>query len=191
MLRFLILLLIIYSCNPHYNQDMNQPGSPSAKELKYKLGDCLSFKAGDTSYGCVVVCDFSKDEAGIWYGVFYSNYNGTVRPTTSDIKNGKVMGRKVHSSSNEQGFIKGLDGDFLNESLFSDAGNFTFIGNVQLKDKIYLASEGAIDSMSFLRMEFADKIKIRLKAPDHYTEHLTKINDFHPEEYFMASEFVE
>jgi len=160
------------------------------RDLKYKLGDCLYFKANDTTYGCVVVCDFSKDSAGIWYAAFYSGYDSVVIPTLSSIKTGKVMGRKVESGIDPKGYTRYLDGDLIHDSIFTNSKNFTLLGNMPLKDGIELGSYGIMTSMSDVKVSFKQRIEFRLKVPDHYTEHLKKLDNFHPEQYFRMSEFI-
>lgn len=186
----IILTFILSACDFNTSQSNNQSDYPSPEELKYKLGDCLYFKTSDTTYGCVVVCDFSKDAGGIWYGVFYSGYDSTAPPTLTAIKMGKVMGRKVQSGLDVEGYKKYVDGDFIHDSLFTNPRNFTEIGNIHIKRETELGSHGAITSMLYLRISFKRRVEVRLKPPDHYSEHLTKLDKFHPEEYFSMSDFI-
>lgn len=148
MTRFIIVIaFLLCACNYNSNHAKTGEGRPSPGELKYAIGDCLSFKVSDSTYGSVVVCDFSKDAGGIWYGVFYSGYESTEIPTIQSIKEGKVMGRKVESSIDEKGYEACLDGDFISDSVFTDPGYFTLIGNLELKRDIHLGSHGAVTSM--------------------------------------------
>lgn len=98
------------------------------------------------------------------------------------------MGRKVESTIDRAGYKTCLDGDFIIATLFTNTSLFIPIGNIELK-KIDLGSHGAINSMESLRSSFQRGKYFRQKAPDHYREHLRKLDKFHPEEYFKMSDF--
>ena len=190
MMRLIIILIVFVSaCN--YNCGSSNSGAelPSADELKYKIGDCLYFNTSDSTYGCLVVCDFSKEVGGIWYGTFYTGYDSPKIPTLQSIKEEKVMGRKVESSIDKAGFITALDGDFIIDTLFTNTNFFKLLGNINLRP-IDLGSHGAITSMSVLKLLFQQRKQIRLKPPDHYSEHINKLDKFHPEEYFEMKDFI-
>lgn len=191
MTRIIIIFtLLLSACNEHSTNTGSQFGYAFSKELKYKIGDCLYFKSSDSTYGCVVVCDFSKDEGGIWYGAFYSAYDSTLIPTIQSIGEGKVMGRKVQSFLNTKGYEECLDGDFIIDTLFTNTSLFTPIGNIELKGDIHLGSNGAATTLADLRRSFHRGREFRMKPPDNYKDHLTKLDNFHPEEYFEMKDFA-
>jgi hypothetical protein len=183
-----IIFSLLLSCNDYGRDNSSEHLYPSKDELKYKRGDCFAFKASDSTYGCVVVFDFSKDEGGIWYGTFFSSYDSPNMPTIADVRAGRVMGRKIASSLDKEGYTTCLDGEYIIDSLFLDKTKFNLIGNINLKNIDY-GSRAAIANMTNLRMSFHQAKQDRLKEPDHYSQSLTKINDFHPEEYFEMKDF--
>lgn len=190
MIRLTIILFVFTSaCNFSCGSSESGAEHPPADLLKYRIGDCLYFKSSDTTYGCLVVCDFSQDVAGIWYGAFYTGYDSAEIPTLQSIREGKVMGRKVESAIDTAGFRKALDGDFIIDTLFTNTDGFKLLGNISLRP-IQLWSRGSMTSMPVLQSLFHQKKQIRLKPPDHYSEYINKLEKFHPEEYFEMKDFI-
>lgn len=160
-------------------------GDPS--ELKFKKGDCLEFKIDSLTYGVGVVFDFSKDEGGIWYGLLLTDYESGNKPTIAAVLNGRFLGRKIHSSLNDNRFEIGIDTEYILDSLLT--GDFSLVGNLPLNDKVKLGSQWA--DMEGLIQTLKNGKERRLRPPDDYRGHLSKSNNFRPDEYFDVKEFVE
>lgn len=158
-------------------------------ELKFKKGDCLEFEIDSLTYGVGVVFDFSKDEGGIWYGLLLTDYESGNKPTIDAVLNGRFLGRKIHSSLNDNGFEIGIDTEYILDSLLT--GNFSLVGNLPLNDQVKLGSQGATSDMEGLIQTMKNGKERRLRPPDDYREHLSKSNNFRPDEYFDVKEFVE
>ena len=189
-MKHIVVIIVSLICACREQSDVKENEYPSSYELKYKTGDCLYFMASDSTYGCVVVADYLKDEAGIWYGTFYTGYEARAIPTLTDVKKGKVMGRKVASAIDELGYRSCLDGDFIHDSIFTDTNYFTLIGNIRFKGNTNPGGYGAITSMENLRVSFQKAKEFRKRPPDHYSNYLSSSGNFHPEEYFRMSDFI-
>jgi hypothetical protein len=190
MIRFkIIAILLLFACNSGSGNRVFEAGISSDDELQLDIGDCLYFKSSDSTYGCVIVCDLDKENGRIWYGAFYTGYNSREIPTLELVKEGKVMGRKVHSSLDKNGYRKCLDGDFLIDSLITNVEYFALIGNIPLK-RVELGSHGALTSMDILQSTFGRRVERRINPPDHFTGHMTKLDKFRPEEYFEMRDFI-
>lgn len=166
----------------HTNKNIN----PS--ELKFKKGDCLKFNIDSFTYGAGVIIDFSKDEAGIWYGLVLTDYESAEKPTKESIFSKRVFGRKVESSLNTKGYETTLDAEFICDSLL--ANNFTFIGNIPLTENIIIGSHGAVCQIDRFILSFKNGQQRRTEPPDHYRSHLKKLDKFRPDEYFYLKDFV-
>ncbi len=98
MIRFCVIaILLFFACNSGSGNRAFKAGVTYAGELQLDKGDCLYFRSSDSTYGSVIVCDIDKENGRIWYGTFYTAYNSRNIPTLEYVKEGKVMGRKVHS----------------------------------------------------------------------------------------------
>ncbi|HOZ51287.1 MAG TPA: hypothetical protein PLU17_05490 [Chitinophagaceae bacterium] len=186
----LIIALLLSSCASNTPIDPIYEDYVLPKEAKFKFGDCFYFKADDSMYASVILSNYSNEEDGIWYEIFYSDYYSTDIPKLSDINDGKVMGRKVKSMIDEEGFKRCLDGELIQDKLFTNNDNFKLIGNIKLKGRIFPGSQGMISSMKELRSSYEKGRKIRVNPPDHYNDLMKKMNNFHPEEYFQMSDFI-
>ena len=177
------------SCGSGTTSDYATRPTVDPSELKFKKGDCLEFKIDSLTYGVGIVFDFSKDEGGIWYGLLLTDFESPNRPTIDSIVNGRFLGRKIQSSSNDRGFEIGIDTEYILDSLLIE--NFSPVGNVPLNDKVKLGSQGATSDMNGLIQKLKNGKERRLSPPDDYREHLSKSNNFRPDEYFDIKDFVE
>ncbi|WP_156027049.1 hypothetical protein [Sporocytophaga myxococcoides] len=191
MTKYLLGLwtLFLMSCGSGIPSDYATRSTVDPSELKFKKGDCLEFKIDSLTYGVGVVFDFSKDESGIWYGLLLTNYESRNKPTIDSILNRRFLGRKIQSSLNDKGFEIGIDAEYILDSLLTD--NFSLVGNLSLNDKVKLGSEGASSDMEGLIQKLKNGKERRLSPPDDYREHLTKSDNFRPDEYFDVKDFVE
>jgi hypothetical protein len=181
-------ILLLMSCGSG-TSDYAAPPTVDPSELKFKKGDCLEFRIDSLTYGAGVVFDFSKDEGGIWYGLLLTDYESQDKPTVDSIINGRFLGRKIQSSLNDRGFEIGIDTEYILDSLLTK--NFSLVGNVPLNDKVKLGSQGATADMDGLIQTLKNGKERRLSPPDDYREHLTKLNNFRPDEYFDVKDFIE
>jgi hypothetical protein len=190
MTKYLLGLwtLFLMSCGSGTSDYATRP-TVDPSELKFKKGDCLKFKIDSLTYGAGVVFDFSKDEGGIWYGLLLTDYESKDKPTIDSINNGRFLGRKIQSSLNDRGFEIGIDTEYILDSLLTE--NFSFVGNVPLNDKVKLGSQGATSDMDGLIQKLKNAKERRLSPPDDYREHLSKSNNFRPDEYFNVKDFIE
>ena len=188
---YLALILLLTGC--YSNNEIPKYKPIDINELKFKIGDCVSFKADSINTGAAIVIDYSKDEGGIWYGLCFTDYFDTLAPDFSKISAKKIFGRKIESALNNDGFVIGLDCVFVNDSCFdTNASKFHKIGNFRLKsEKIDIGSHAATNDYSHILDAFYRGLKKRKKAPDHYKAHRTKINDYSPEEFFPLKDFIQ
>jgi len=140
----------------------------------------------------MIVLAHSKDETGIWYGIGFTNYLSNKVPDLSTIRNKKIFGRKIESSIEEDGFSKGLDVVFVDDSLFNDnPSKLKFIGRLNLDPKeVKLGSQQATSDYNDLISAFSYGTEKRLTPPDHYKQHLTKLDSFRPDEYFNLIDYL-
>jgi hypothetical protein len=190
MTKYLLGLwtLFLMSCGSGTSDYAARP-TVDPNELKFKKGDCLKFKIDSLTYGAGVVFDFSKDEGGIWYGLLLTDYESQDKPTIDSIINRRFLGRKIQSSLNDKGFEIGIDTEYIVDSLLTE--NFSLVGNVLLNDKVKLGSQGATSDMDGLVQKLKNGKERRLSPPDDYPEHLSKSNNFRPDEYFDVKDFIE
>lgn len=185
---FGILTLLLIGCGGNTNSDYRTRPTVDPRELIYKKGDCLAFKIDSLTYGAGIVFAFSKDEGGIWYGILLTDYESTDKPTIDSIIDKRFLGRKIQSSLNERGFEIGIDTEYVLDSLLTD--NFTFVGTVSLNDKVRLGAQGATSKIEKLIQKLKNGKERRLTPPDDYRDHLTKLNEFRPDEYFDIKDFL-
>jgi len=182
-----LIFLIFVCCNG--NQNVVIPIDPS--ELSFKKGDCLYFEIDSVFFGSAIVIDFSKDEGGLWYGLCFINYYDTIRPVKANIIDHKLFGRKVQSSQNKEGYIIALDSEFINDScLRMNKSKINVIGHFSLIDELKIGSEGATSDYNKMIASFKYGLDKRKVPPDNYKEHINKLDNFRPEEYFMLKDFI-
>jgi hypothetical protein len=181
--------LFLMSCGNGAPSDYATRPTVAPSELKFKKGDCLEFKIDSSTYGVGVIFDFSKDEGGIWYGLLLTDYESTDKPTIDSIANRRFLGRKIQSSLNNKGFEVGIDAEYILDSLLTD--NFSLVGNLVLNDKVRLGSQGATSAMDELIEKLKNGKERRFIPPDDYREHISKLNNFRPDEYFDVKDFIE
>ncbi len=162
------------------------------KKLLFQKGDCISFMADSINKGVAIVIDYSKDEGGLWYGLCFTDYLDTLTPKLAQIRDNRIFGRKIESSIDKNGFIIGLDLEFVNDSCFKmNSSKFHKIGNFSLiNEKIKNGSYGASNNYSKMLYIFHRGLEKRMTPPDDYREHRTKINNFRPEEYFFLKDYI-
>ncbi len=188
-LFFIALTYFITGCLEKNEQKFSQI---DPKELLFQKGDCISFMADSINKGIAIVIDYSKDEGGLWYGLSFTNYHDTLTPKLSQIRDSRIFERKIESSIDKNGFIIGLDLEFVNDSCFKmSSPKFHKIGNFSLlNEKINNGSYGASNDYSEMLYIFNKGLEKGLTPPDDYREYRTKINNFRPEEYFFLKDFI-
>lgn len=172
------------------NQPKFLPIDP--KELIFQKGDCISFNVDSINKGAAIVIDYSKDEGGLWYGLCFTDYLDSLTPNLSQINERKIFGRKIESSLDKNGFIIGLDLEFVNDSCIKlNKTKFQNIGNLSLRNEIIkYGAYGASNDYSKMLYVFHRGIEKRITPPDDYREHRTKLNNFRPEEYFLLKDYI-
>lgn len=144
------------------------------KELSFKKGDCFAFPLDADNYGLAIVCDYDKDEGGLWYAVLYTNYNSdtiTQNPLLTDVQ---VFGRKVTSTLNEKGYELLLDGEFISDSLIKAEKFFKHVGYIALDEKTTrLGAYGAATDFSTFLSAF--RFAVKQRSPDKKEDNLIKL----------------
>ena len=194
MPKYLLILfsLISTGCLNQTNRHQSRFLPIDSTELKYKKGDCISFKIDSNLIGAAVVIDYSKDEGGLWYGLCFTDYLDSVQPDITMIKKHRLFGRKIASSLDKNGFIIGLDTEFVNDSCFQlHKDQFKLIGSLILKnDKIKLGAQGATNDYKEMISYFQYGRERRMTSPDDYRDHVKKLDKFRPDEYFKLLDYI-
>ena len=191
-LMILIFVVILTSCLNLTNDYQAKFLPIDSTELNFEKGDCISFKVDSILVGVAIVIDFSKDVGGLWYGLCFTDYLDSVTPELSKIKNQRLVGRKIESSLDRNGFIIGLDIEFINDSCFRDNPDlFKHIGKLTLVcDKIKFGAKGATNDYNDMITVFQYGRERRKTPPDDYRDHLKKLNKFRPDEYFEVKDYI-
>ena len=135
--------------------------------------------------------DYLKDEGGLWYGLCFTDYLDSVQPDITMIKKQRLFGRKIASSLDKNGFIIGLDTEFVNDSCFQlHKDQFKLIGSLILKnDKIKLGAQGAT-KIKRVCLHISNMGERRMTSPDDYRDHVKKLDKFRPDEYFKLLDYI-
>ncbi|MES2837932.1 MAG: hypothetical protein V4667_10440 [Bacteroidota bacterium] len=170
----LLFLTLLFGC---VNSDDSPPKKVfpiDPKELSFKRGDYFSFPLDADNYGIAIICDYDKDEAGLWYAVLYTNYHSdtvTHNPLLTDVQ---VFGRKVTSTLNEKGYELLLDGEFISDSLIKVEKYFKHVGHIALDEKTAkLRAYGATTEFQVFLSGFRSAIEER--SPDKKEDKLIKL----------------
>jgi len=163
-----------------------------SNELRFQKGDCISFQIDSVFIGVAIIVDYSEEEGGIWYGLCFTNYFDSLNPDLSIIRERKIFGRKIESTLNKDGYIIGLDTEFVNDSCFiMNKMKINIIGNFTLKsEKIILGSQGATSDYQEMISTFRYGLEKRLLPPDDYRDHIKKHDKFKPDEYFLLKDYI-
>jgi len=183
---------ILTSCLNRTNDSQAKFLPIDSTELKYKKGDCISFKTEKNLIGIAIVIEFSKDEGGLWYGLCFTDYLDSIQPDLTKIRNQRIVGRRIESSSDKNGFIIGLDTEFVNDSCFQQhTDQFKLIGNLTLNtEKIKLGAQGATNNYISMLISFQNARERRKSPPDDYRDHIKKLDKFRPDEYFKVTDYI-
>jgi hypothetical protein len=191
---FLIIIIcaILTGCLNQTNDYQAKFLPIDSTELKFKKGDCISFTIDSNLIGAAIVIDFSKDEGGLWYGLCFTDYLDSVQPDLLKIKNQRLVGRKIESSLDNNGYIIGLDTEFVKDSCFLlNVDHIKVIGNLTLKtDKIRLGAQGATKDYKDLISSLQYGRERRKTPPDDYRDHIKKLDKFRPDEYFKVTDYI-
>jgi hypothetical protein len=140
-------------------------------EALYQKGECLTFKVDSVNYGAGVIVDYSKDEGGQWYGLCFTQYLDSKKPTIEDIKKSKFMGRKVRSTLDAEGYFSGLDVEFINDSLVKTSEKIKSVGRINFdKTKLRYGSEAATNKLTDMIGSFHCRRERRILPPDDYRD---------------------
>lgn len=195
MTKYIFLLIFIAfleGCTDQIKDYNTTSLSVDSTEIKYRKGDCISFKINPNKIGAAIVIDYSKDEGGLWYGLCFTDYLDTVQPDLPKIKNHRLVGRKIESSLDKNGYIIGLDAEFVNESCFrKQSDKFKFIGKLNLRiDRIIIGADGATNNFDQMIAAFLKSMERRKSPSDDYRDHVKKLDKFRPDEYFDIKGYI-
>jgi len=187
MIKYVISLLLLIQAG--CRSDERAKFLPIDKrELKFKKGECLAFKADSFNYGVAIVIDFSKDEGGLWYGLLFTNYLEKSIPKTDSIINQKLFGRKIRSTYDKKGYFVGLNLEFVKDSCFiENADKYISIGFLSLDStKIAYGSQGASGDYDEMIEAFRWGLDLRIEPPEDYRDYKSSRTD----EYFELRDYI-
>jgi hypothetical protein len=181
-----LLALLFFACSNEKSSGNTLANQP--KGLKYKKGDCLAYRIDSVNYCVGIISDLLTVEGSSWFCLIFTDYASAQKPNMDSMTNRKVFGRKVESAIDAEGYKIALDAEYVIDTLLPR--HFVLVGNLALNEKIYIGSAGSSTTMEGIANKFTFGRERRKLPPDHYSEHLTKLDKFRPEEYFDLNEFV-
>ncbi len=181
----LLIILLFAFCSSPGTQGNN-------KGMSYPpgVGNAYAFKYGKDSFITAILVNMLDQDGTNWYGLSFTDIVSKEPPSALNLQGARMFGRKVHSMIDDKGYRIGIDVVFVNDSFLISGDSVRVLDHLLLDlGKIEVGAGGYADSYGDFIRRFEFGRSRRTSPPDHYTEHLTKLDKFRPDEYFPISMF--
>jgi hypothetical protein len=170
---------LVISCQSNSSSSLLRPSWQGIKtsELVFNLGDLVSIKDSNFYYAAILM-DINSDDAGLWYGFCFTNFQDLIKPDIRSSDSLFLFGRQIpHGLINTQ-CIDCYDLSYINEKgIMKDKTYFSLIGHINYNPiKIYIGSESATMELSGLIRDYRWGIERRLMEPDDCKKNIYKLD---------------